>query len=263
MNLIELAEQLRNVPQPNKTTKTKKPEPVKEWYKNGSTLSTLKRRANELFDRGIINDEDAWRIKALGERIAWSNIELKTTMHGCFDQLNNDPDTYITNNKTVNAILAATIKPGTKMANEKVYKTALSVIAQQNIAALKALHVYRLKANELHKLADATPGDFHMILLTNDKHELSLQDLYRLTLDQDYKIMPTYSRHNRLDDDCWERAITACREEVDDNIEIEYTYHQYRIAEINKTNGETTITYPTRLNKEQDNAAYRHCYFLC
>lgn len=261
MNLIELAEQLRNNPTPYKKAKPK-PTP-KEWYKNGSDCYSLKHRTAKLLDLGIIDKDEKYKIDEIGRRIAWGSLAIKNTLKGYFDQLNADPDCYInTNNKTVNGLLAAAIKPGENTATETAYKTALSIIAQMNIRALKTLHVYSLKATELDRLAKALPDDYNMILLTNAKGDLRLQDLYSLTLDQDYKIMPTWTWRHDLEDGSHERAISACREEIIDYKTVEYSYRQYRLAEINKANGQTTITRPTRLKTQQDNPQYKHCYYL-
>ena len=54
----------------------------------------------------------------------------------------------------MNGLLAAAIKPGKNTATETAYKTALSIITQMNIRALKTLHVYSLKATELDRLAE-------------------------------------------------------------------------------------------------------------
>lgn len=259
MNLIKLSEQIKN--QPVKTKQHTTPLP-QNWYETGSNYYLLKRRTQELYNYGVINEDEHYKLNAIGKRIAWTNTQIKNTLHGYFAQLNNDANTYLNiTNKTANTILATAIKTDTKTGTEQTYKTALSIIAQQNAAALKALHTNKLKENELYKITENTNKDVHLILLTNNNHELRLQDLYPLITNQNYKIMPTYARPKL--DYGHERAITICREETLENGEIDYTYHQYRLAEINKTNQQTTITYPTKLTAEHNNEPYKHCYFLC
>lgn len=264
VNLIELANQLKNMPTTTNKKPTPKPTPKpKEWYENDSDKYSLQRRTAKLLEQGTIDEDTKIRTDTIGTRIAWDRLDVKNTIKGYFDQLDNDPDYYInTNNKTVNGILAAALKPDAKTTTEAIYKTALSIIAQQNIRALKALHVYSLKPNELTRLAKQAPDGYHMILLTNEKGELRLQDLYSLTIDQNYKLMPTWTWRHNLDDGNHERTLTVCREEIINYKTVEYSYRQYRLAELNKTNGETTITYPTRLKTQQDNPRYEHCYYL-
>ena len=264
VNLIELANQLKNMPTTTNKKPTPKPTPKpKEWYENDSDKYSLQRRTAKLLEQGTIDEDTKIRTDTIGTRIAWDRLDVKNTIKGYFDQLDNDPDCYInTNNKTVNGILAAALKPDAKTTTEAIYKTALSIIAQQNIRTLKALHVSSLKPNELTRLAKQAPDDYHMILLTNEKGELRLQDLCSLTIDQDYKLMPTWTWRHNLDDGNHERTLTVCREEIINYKTVEYSYRQYRLAELNKTNGETTITYPTRLKTQQDNPRYKHCYYL-
>lgn len=261
MDLIELAAQLRGK---SPTYEKAKPAPKpKEWYKSDSDCYALKRRTAKLLDLGIIDKDEKCKIDEIGRRIAWGSLDIKNTLKGYFDQLNADPDCYInTDSRTVNGLLAAAIRPGKNTATETAYKTALSIIAQINIRALKTLHVYSLKATELDRLAEALPDDCNMILLTNAKGDLRLQDLYSLTLDQDYKIMPTWTWRHDLEDGSHERAISVCREEIIDRKTVEYSYRQYRLAEINKANGQAAITRPTRLKTQQDNPRYKHCYYL-
>lgn len=219
-------------------TTTATPKPEKPWY-DASNRMRIVQRINLLQEANTIYPPDYEKVSITSRSWAWSDQQVKRTLTAWTAQLGlqnlKDYLHALQTSLSTKTLIQHIINPGSKPCTQVECKQALTTIARQNLAILKAIGLKTIKHQDLETIAKRVKGDCHILLILDKNGDLSAKALKMIALDTKYRIMPSivpYTYNTTPDangERHLERSITTIREITKGSLQ-QFPYTKHRIA---------------------------------